>query len=144
MAFKSRFLAQTAPRCLVTAIDADFQRFIGNPAYPILTSGAGEPCGGSDRPVLKPAKSGLTSGLPRVVQGLSRSRLPTGCGARGRGKGGDGLLQGVKSLGQRRQLLGKLFGLRLLRDELILNDLQLVDGLLLSYPKPLCRLQDLV
>ena len=24
MAFKSRFLAQTAPRCLVTAIDADF------------------------------------------------------------------------------------------------------------------------
>jgi hypothetical protein len=54
------------------------------------------------------------------------------------------LLEGVKSLGQRRHLLGKLFGLRLLCDELILNDLQLVDGLLLSYPKPLCRLQDLV
>ena len=101
MAFKSRFLAQTAPRCLVTAIDADFQRFIGNPAYPILTSGAGEPCGGSDRPVLKPAKSGLTSGLPRVVQGLSRSRLPTGCGtvSRGRGKVGDRLLQGGLSCG---------------------------------------------
>ena len=87
-----------------------------------------------------------TSGLPRVVQGLSRSRLPTGCGrvSRGRGQVGDGLLQSVKSLGQRRDLLGKLFGFRLLRDELILNDLQLVDGLLLSYPKPLCRLQDLV
>jgi hypothetical protein len=52
------------------------------------------------------------------------------------------LLQGFKSLGQRRHLLGKLFGLRLLRDQLILNDLQLVDGLLLSYPKPLCRLQE--
>ena len=78
------------------------------------------------------------------MQGLSRSRLPTGCGTRGRGKVGDGLLQGVKSLGQRRQLLGKLFGLRLLRDELILNDLQLVDGLLLSYPKSLCCLEDFV
>jgi hypothetical protein len=54
------------------------------------------------------------------------------------------LLQGVKSPGQRRDLLGKLFGLSLLRDELILNDLQLVDGLLLSYPKPLCCLQDFV
>src|ERR1700731_1224567 len=93
MAFKPRFLGQTAPLFLLTAIDAYFQRFIGNPPCPILTSGAGEPCGGSDRPALKPAKSGLTSGLPRVVQGLSRSRLPTGCGTRGPGKVGDGLLQ---------------------------------------------------
>jgi hypothetical protein len=54
------------------------------------------------------------------------------------------LLNGVKSLGQRRDLLGKLSRLRLLGDELILHDLQLVDGLLLSYPKPLCCLQDFV
>jgi hypothetical protein len=64
--------------------------------------------------------------------------------SRDRWQVGDRLLQGVKSLGQCRDLLGKLFGLCLLRDKLISNDLQLVDGLLLSYPKPLCRLQDLV
>ena len=53
-------------------------------------------------------------------------------------------LEGVQLLSQRRDLLGKLFRLGLLSDELVLNDLQLVDCLLLSYLKPLRRLEKLV
>ena len=53
-------------------------------------------------------------------------------------------LKGVQLLRKRRYLLGKPFRLVLLSDELVLNDLQLVDGLLLSYLKPLCFLEKLV
>ena len=68
---------------------------------------------------------------------------------KGRGNGrrrdiGNRLLEGVQLLSKRRDLLGKLFRLGLLSYELILNDLQLVDGLLLSYLKPLRRLEKLV
>ena len=54
---------------------------------------------------------------------------------------GNRLLEGVQLLSKRRDLLGKLFRLGLLGCELVLNDLQLVDGLLLSYLKPLRRLE---
>jgi hypothetical protein len=57
---------------------------------------------------------------------------------------GNRLLEGVQLLGERCDLLGELFRHRLLGGELILNDLQLVDGLLLSYFKPLRRLEEFV
>ena len=57
---------------------------------------------------------------------------------------GNRLLEGIEFLGKRRDLCGKLFSLGLLSDELVLNDLQLVDGLLLSYLKPLRCLEELV
>jgi hypothetical protein len=57
---------------------------------------------------------------------------------------GNRLLEGIEFLGKRRDLCGKLFSLGLLSDELVLNDLQLVDGLVLSYLKPLRCLDELV
>src|SRR5260370_14361312 len=44
---------------------------------------------------------------------------------------GNRLLEGVQLLSKRRDLLGKLFSLGLLSEHLVLNDLQLIDGLLL-------------
>jgi hypothetical protein len=68
---------------------------------------------------------------------------------KGRGNGrrrdiGNRLLEGVQLFSKHRNLLGKLFSFGLLSHQLVLNDLQLVDGLLLSYPKPLRCLEELV
>ena len=57
---------------------------------------------------------------------------------------GNRLLEGMQFLSKRRDLLGKLFSLGLLGGEPVLNDLQLVDGLLLSCLKPLRGLHKLV
>ena len=57
---------------------------------------------------------------------------------------GNRLLEGVQLFSKHRDLLGKLFSFGLLSHQLVLNDLQLVDGLLLSYLKPLRRLEELV
>jgi hypothetical protein len=51
---------------------------------------------------------------------------------------GNRLLEGVQFFSKHRDLLGKLLSFGLLRHQLVLNDLQLVDGLLLSYLKPVC------
>ena len=49
------------------------------------------------------------------------------------------MLQGLELLRHDRDLLGQLFGLRLLSKQLVLHDLELIDGLLLSDLKTLRR-----
>jgi hypothetical protein len=57
---------------------------------------------------------------------------------------GNRSLKGVKLLGHSRHLLGQLLRLGLLSGQLILNDLQLVDGLLLRHLETFRRLEKLV
>src|ERR1019366_5168495 len=75
-----------------------------------------------------------------LVARLRRRRCRNGR----RRNSGNRLLEGVQLLGHRSDLLGQLLRLDLLSSELVLNDLQLVDGLLLGHLKSLRRFKELV
>jgi hypothetical protein len=53
-------------------------------------------------------------------------------------------LESIQLFSERCDLFGQLYRRRLLGDELVLNDLELVDGLLLRRLEPLCRFEELV
>jgi hypothetical protein len=106
----------------------------------------GEPCGGQDHLAVTARNSRIHGWVPRVMQG----RPPSAAGhaiifrkispLRRRNGSGNGrcrsYLESIQLFSECCDLIGQLFRRRLLGNQLVLNDLQLVDRLLLSYPQP--------